>query len=395
MLWISMLLMAAMLCGSAMLTVRATVDYRTWKVAILAGEFGHWLGWVALVLAGIAAGLSLETAGWKSGVAGATAGLALLAAGLFARPALAARKLARTLPGRLEQAFGSAPVMGSPWSWRRLYRCSRVTPVKPETRVFAHLGEKDTLAMDFYRAEGAVEVPAGKAPCVIVIHGGGWDGGDRGMLPALNHRLARRGVAVAAITYRLAPKHPWPAQREDVLAAIAYLKSHATELGIDATRLVLLGRSAGGQLATAVAYGINDPAIRAVVALYAPHDLHFVWSIASEDGALNSVKLMRQYLGGPPDGERAALYDQGSGQHLAAPGAPPTLLMHGTLDELVWVRHSRRLAARLQALAVPHVLVELPWATHAYDFNLDGPGGQLTEFAIGWVIAATTRAPSR
>ena len=72
---------------------------------------------------------------------------------------------------------------------------------------------------------------------------------------------------MAAVSYRLAPQSVWPAQREDVLAAIAWLKANALKLGLDPTRLVLLGRSAGGQLAAAVGYGARDPAIRAAAAI--------------------------------------------------------------------------------------------------------------------------------
>jgi len=66
-------------------------------------------------------------------------------------------------------------------------------------------------------------------------------------------------------------------------------------------------------------------------------------------------------------------------------------LLHGSIDTLVWRRHSERLAARLSEAERPHVLVELPWATHAFEFNLAGPGGQLTTFAVRWFLHAVTR----
>jgi acetyl esterase/lipase len=88
----------------------------------------------------------------------------------------------------------------------------------------------------------------------------------------LNDWLARQGYAVASIDYRLCPEHKWPAQREDLLEAIEFLRAHATALGIDQAQFVLLGRSAGGQIATATAYWQHDPTIRGVVALYPPTD---------------------------------------------------------------------------------------------------------------------------
>ena len=67
------------------------------------------------------------------------------------------------------------------------------------------------------------------------------------------------------------------------------------------------------------------------------------------------------------------------------------MLLHGQLDALTWHRHSERLAARLAEFGVPHAFVSLPWATHAFEFNLNGPGGQLTTYAVEWFLAAVTR----
>jgi dipeptidyl aminopeptidase/acylaminoacyl peptidase len=104
--------------------------------------------------------------------------------------------------------------------------------------------------------------------------------------------------------------------------------------------------------------------------------------VSREDDALNSLRLMRQLLGGPPGGELAGSYETASAQFQAKASSPPTLLIHGEPDTLVWHRHSVRLAARLRELGVKHSLLELPWATHAFDFNTDGPGGQLADYAI-------------
>jgi dipeptidyl aminopeptidase/acylaminoacyl peptidase len=103
---------------------------------------------------------------------------------------------------------------------------------------------------------------------------------------------------------------------------------------------------------------------------------------------------MRQYMGGPPDGARRANYESASAQLLARADSPPTLLVHGVPDTLSWARHSERLAARLQELKVPHYYLRLPWATHAFDFNPDGPGSQLTGYAMEWFLAGVTK-PAR
>jgi acetyl esterase/lipase len=366
----------------SLLTLIRAPDYLwTWKLAILAGEYGHWLVLLPLGLAGLAC---LGPAGGCRIFtlvlcAGATAGLL--------RPVFTAWRLAPIIPREMHAALGGDE---APFNLdiRRLYLGAGTPGIAKQTEVFARPDGRE-LALDFYRPGYAKDVLEKPRPCVIVIHGGGWDDGDRTQLSVWNSRLVARGYAVAAISYRLAPQSIWPAQRDDVLAAIAWLKTQAPQLGIDPARLVLFGRSAGGQLATAVGYGANDPAIRGVIALYAPHDMPFAWSVSREDDALNSIKLFRQYFGGAPDTPaRQALYESASGQLLAHRGSPPTLLIHGVPDTLAWVRHSERLAARLQELGVPHYYLELPWATHGFDFNPDGPGGQLADGAIARFLAA-------
>ena len=366
----SLLLFAGLaLVVSLLAWVRAPNFVWAWKLAILVGEFGHWL--VLLPL-----GLAVLVGFGPAGV-GRLATLVLCGVAMagFLRPALNAWWLGRSMG---DGAF----------SFARLYFHEKPPVVAVRTEVFVRPDNQE-LKLDFYSAKAATDRPAA---CIVVIHGGGWDGGDRMQLAEWNQRLAAQGYAVAAISYRLAPQFIWPAQREDVGAAIDWLKAHAGELGLDPTRLILLGRSAGGQIAAAVGYGRHDPAIRGVIALYAPHDMPFAWSVSSEDDALNSVKLMRQYFGGPPDTpERLTRYESASGQLLATKDSPPTLLIHGVADTLAWYRHSDRLAARLRELGVRHEYLRLPWVTHGFDFNPNGPAGQLADRALTGFLAEVTR----
>ncbi len=356
-----------------------------WKLAIAMGEFGHWLVLLPVTLAVLA--WTLLT-GW---MCAATLVLAAVAAAALLRPAISAARIAQRLPRELSAAFGGEVAADeAAWSWRRAYFPPPLRRAVVTTEVLRAVGGEE-LRLDFYRASG-VSADGAARPCLVVVHGGGWDGGDRTQLAEWNHQWAARGYAVAAISYRLAPVHQWPAPHEDGMAAIGWLKANAVRLGIDATRLVLVGRSAGGQIATAVAYGANDPAIRGVVSLYAPQDMEFAWSVSREDDTLNSINLMRQYLGGPPDTEeRRAVYHSASAQRLATPTSPPTLLLHGTPDTLVWYRHSERMVAHLREVGVPHHYLALPWATHGFDFNRDGPGGQLADYAIATFLRRVTR----
>ncbi len=374
-----LLLSALALAALGTLTAVPAPAWSPWKLAVLAGEFGHWLALLAMVIVVTAA----LVRGASPTMATMALSLSLLAASLLLKPTFQAWRIGVRLPTQLSVCFGASPTSRPAFSFLRLFFGQDPVPVAPRTFKVA-----GGLPLDFYPPTRRDEADA--SPCVIVIHGGGWDSGDRTQLPKFNHWLANRGYAVAAISYRLAPHHPWPAQRDDVLAAIAWLQSRAGDLGIDPTRLVLLGRSAGGQIAECVAYAAGNPAIRGVVGFYAPSDLIFGYVNTHENDMLKSPSLMRQYLGGTPESARAN-YESASALLQAQRTSPPTLLLHGLNDALSWHRHSDRLAARLTELGVPHAYVALPWATHAFDFNLHGPGGQLTTFALEWFLAGVTR----
>lgn len=353
-----------------------------WRTTVLTGEYGH-------VLACLAGGWGVLTCVGLGEMTWFGMGGLLISGGAvvaFLRPIAGARRISRRLPDLLALSFGSGELRRPVFSVGKLF-AARPQSIPCATHEFA-----PGLKLDFRRAVNR----EGAAPCVIMIHGGGWDSGGRVEIPFFNDWLSHQGYATAAIEYRLAPEHLWPAQRDDVLSALDWLKTHATELGIDPQCFVLMGRSAGGQIASAVGYTARDPDIRGVISLYAPHDMPFAWSVSRSDDALNSERLMRQYLGGPPDTpEREERYFSASGHLNIDPERPmPTLLMHGCLDTLVWYRHSERFSASLEEAGHPHVFIELPWATHAFEYNLSGPSGQLTTYAVRRFLDSVTAIKS-
>ena len=379
--WSLLRLLGAIVFGvaAAMTVVQAPI-IPLFMVALVATEFGHWLFIIPLVIAFLPAR--------RTPLNCFTTALALVSSVLLLSPVNRANAVARHLPEELAHAFpgaaGSNAESPAPFSWKQLWFGSQVEPVAVEKSEYATHAD-ETLHLLFYRPSGTRP-----ATCVIVIHGGGWINGSATEGATLNHYLARRGFASAAIEYRFAPRWTWPAQRDDVLDAIEYLKKHATELGIDPHRFVLLGRSAGGQIAEAVAYGAHDPAIRGCIAFYAPADMHYAYQFARADDILNSLQLVNQYLGGTPT-EAKANYDSASSILLAQHDSPPTLLIHGQRDELVWFRQDERLSARLDLLGAPHYFVRLPWATHAFDANFNGPGGQISTYAVEAFLRSVTQ----
>ncbi len=346
--------------------IRAKVVW-LFQVQVGATEFGHWFALGALLL--------LVAGPWRSW----SALMAALAVGLLLSSAVRAAWFARALPAQFATT-GARP----PFSWTRLWTPHPVDSTEVMTLFFADHGGK-TLGMDFYPS--ATNQPS---PCIIVIHLGGWDSGSRHEFPETCRMLQQQGYAVASIDYRLAPKDPWPAQRQDVLDAIHFLQQGASAYFIKPDQFILLGRSAGGQIASAVALGANEPAIIGCISLYAPADLNFAWSYADPHDILDSDKLLRQYFGGTP-ADKPAEYDSASAIRFVTPQSVPMLLIHGTIDEMVWVKQSQRLAEKLREQGVRHHFLELPWATHACDFNPHGPAGQITEWAILQFLAELTK----
>jgi acetyl esterase/lipase len=371
------LILSMILLAMASLAVITAPTHLIWMVAIGATELGHMLAIICLGVIPI-----VWTNSWVG--KGAT-GICLAAAILASTPVLRAIRFNRDLPARLRTAFGEAmPSQSVPLRFGDLYKGVSPQEVSAETFVYSTI-DGDDLSLDFYGAQSS-----GSAPLVVVVHGGSWQSGDNRDFISMNRYLAGRGFAVADIIYRLAPQSKFPAAVEDTCAAIAFLRSRADKLKIDSNRIVLLGRSAGGQIALTVAYSANDPGIRGVISLYAPTDLYYSWENPGSPLILDTKSILRGYLGGSPT-EIPANYDQASPIRLVTPGSPPTLLLHGGRDELVSFQQSARLAKRLQEVGVPHLNLLLPWATHAYDYILRGPGGQISTYAIEYFLEAVMR----
>lgn len=377
------LALAAVLFAFSLLVLVPAPTSELWTLAIVIGEWGHYLAVFCLALAAVASRRRGLVARWAAVVAFA-------AALVCSVPVVKAAIIAKDLPARCTAAFGpSNSDLRAPLSFLDLFRGLPAGAVNVTEHVYGQFGAKK-LKLDLYRAETA----ASRQPLVVVIHGGSWNGGNQRELPALNRYLASHGYAVAAIDYRHSPTWHFPAPLEDVFSAIEFLKTHAAEFGIDADRIVLIGRSAGGQLALSAAYAQRDAAIRGVVAFYAPTDLALGYEKPSAPAVFDSRKVLEDYLGGPPAGNPEA-YALASPLNFVDATTPPTLLIQGALDPIVWQYHSELLAARLQYSERPHLYLALPWATHGCDANLSGPSGQLSLYAIERFLESVLRQPAQ
>lgn len=372
----------------ASLTVLPAPTHLLWGATLAATEWGYWIAVLALLP------LIPSAGGSRLGKIGALLSAAAIV--LFVMPVVKARELNRDLPSLFQKRFGDERRVRSyaaedpraePLIFPHLLRGASLLPVRYEERVFA-TREGQALTLDIYR-------PAyehGPLPGVVMVHGGNWQDGDNDEFRSLNSYLASHDFVVAAINYRLAPKWPFPAARDDVFAAIAHLKVHGEEVGMDPTRLAIMGRGAGGQLALLAAYTAGDPAIRGAISLYGPTDLQFGYEHPSPQHVVDSRNLIEAYLGGPP-AKAGEAYAAASPINFVTAVTPPTLLIHGMRDGVVSPEESARLESRLQAAGVKHLFVKLPWATHSCDLSFGGPCGQVATYAVERFLDAVMIAP--
>jgi len=229
--------------------------------------------------------------------------------------------------------------------------------------------------LDIYRRKG---VDLANAPVLVQVHGGGWTIGDKsqqGLL--LMNRMAARGWVCVAMNYRLAPKHPFPAQIIDVKKAIAWTREHIASYGGDPSYLVITGGSAGGHLASLAAltpdveeyqpgFEDADTSVSACVPFYGVYDLGGV----TGDRA---AELMRDKFLGPRvfrknPREHLTDFELASPITHVSPDSPDFFVIHGANDGLVSVRQARAFVERLREVSKGVVTyLELPGTQHAFE----------------------------
>ena len=194
--------------------------------------------------------------------------------------------------------------------------------------VYSNVGDRELL-LDAY-----IPKAEGQYPAVLVIHGGAWRFGDRKQLSNYAQSLAEKGFSCFAIDYRLAPKHKFPAQIEDCRTAVKWIRKNANQYKVDASKLGVIGYSAGGHLATLLGTtgeepneknGNFDMRVQAVVAGGAPTD--FRWMP-------DKGKWAKYWMGGDLDSVPEKFRLASSTAFVDAKD-PPVFFFHGTKDTLV------------------------------------------------------------
>ncbi len=240
---------------------------------------------------------------------------------------------------------------------------------------------------------------------MIYLHGGGWQSGHTRHSGAFEDwpgalaSIAARGYAVASVEYRLSAEAPFPAAVQDVKAAIRWLRGHARQYGIDASRAVVWGGSAGGQLAALVgascgaaaleplpatanqrpepgaatakpqspatpAANIESDCVQGVVAWYGVFDFSDVLRAPATAGGPRDTEY--RYLGCIAGKCSPATVAAASAITYVDAKDPPVLMIHGVNDHTVPIEQSRAYLAALRAKGVKAQLVELPGVDHSF-----------------------------
>jgi triacylglycerol lipase len=218
-----------------------------------------------------------------------------------------------------------------------------------------------------------------RLPCIFHIHGGGYVAGSVAGLSAVHRAFALETNSIlVSVDYRLAPETRFPGAIEDCYAALTWLVAHADELDVDASRIGVMGESAGGGLAAALALLVRDRHEHAlafqhliypmlddrtcVLAEPHPHVGHFIWT--PESNAYGWTSL----LGCPPGSDGVSPYAAAARAESLA-NLPPTYMATGALD--LFLEENLEYARRLTRHGIPLELHVYPGAYHAFNIAPD------------------------
>ncbi len=395
--WLRLALGALLLFLAAWIVVPPPT-YATLILAVGAPEVAAWL-----ILGGGAVTLLAVRAG-RSRMRSITVLAAVTAVALASVPFVRFAATARRFDAAMRAALGRDYLAGVAATTREgmrrhpldpfeLFTGLRGEPSRVVRGVRFAVNDGASLAMDIYRP-----APRGNYPAVVQIYGGAWQRGAPADNPAFASYLAAHGYVVFAIDYRHAPRWHWPAQLADVRAALRWIAEHGKEYDADTSRLAVVGRSSGAQLAMVAAYAPGGPPVRAVVDYYGPVNLVEGYRHPPRPDPLDVRRIEEAFLGGTPD-EAIERYRDASPITYAVRPLPPTLLVYAARDQVVEARFGAMLYERLRATGTTSVLLEIPWAEHGFDVVTGGPSAQLalyyTERFLAWAMSDGRDASQR
>jgi acetyl esterase/lipase len=283
----------------------------------------------------------------------------------------------------------------------QMARAPQLPPAADVTLRFASIDGIDLHAQVWRARRGDTYAADGKAgsPAVVYVHGGAFISGHMGSRPTLFDALAAAGIAVVDIEYRLASPPRWADAPADVLCALGWVEAHAVELGVDPSKIVIAGESAGGSLAMLAGYAAGTDLLasscggtavepRGVFAVAPAADLAGIWA----DRSIYALDrpFPEAYVGGSPS-EVPERYEMASPFRLLRADLPPTYLLTGANDHFVYVDRVVGLHEQLLAAGAPSRLVVAPFVDHGFDGFPNGFGAQVEEVLLPRFVAEVTR----
>jgi len=225
-----------------------------------------------------------------------------------------------------------------------------------------------SLQLDIYKPKNVTK----PLPLLVFIHGGSWSHGKRSDYMVYLMPFVKKGYMTATVSYRLLQDGTYPACIDDITDAVQWFYKNGDKYGYNPDRIALIGGSAGAHLALLAAYGWKNPMqssdttnarvaphrIKAVVDIYGPIDFTTEYA--------RNQPLITRFIAHPYT-ERPELYMEASPIHYVTKNVPPTMILHGTSDDLVPISQSDRLKACLDSLGVPNVYYKVPFWPHAMD----------------------------
>jgi len=259
--------------------------------------------------------------------------------------------------------------------------------------VYSRAGGEE-LKMDIHRPLDAGDKPL---PCVVVIHGGAWVGGQRQDMDQLARVFAAKGVVAANISYRLAkaPKfYRWPSMLDDAQTAVRFVRENAAKYRIDPLRIGASGASAGGHLALFLGsrdtrdpkpaeFPVHSSRVGAVLDLFGPTDMTKDYP---RNGAIDF--LFMTVLGKPRDQAQKEIEDASPIRFMDSKSAP-VFIVQGLADTLVSPNQSRTLEAKLRELGVPVESRYVEGMGHGGDLA-DPKVKAAYESGIDWLVGRIT-----
>lgn len=235
--------------------------------------------------------------------------------------------------------------------------------------VYARGGERD-LKLDLFLPKGG----EGARPGIVFIHGGGWQGGNRGQFHRQAAYLASKGYVGACIEYRLSGEAKFPAAVEDCKAAVRWLRAGTRDLRVDPDRIAVAGGSAGGHLAALLGTtaGMKDlegqgghaeqsSRVHLVVAFNGVFDLE----AAGKSGRASTT--IEKFLGAAFSA-KPELYRKASPMAHVDRSDPPFLFLHAADDTTVPIAQSKDMKKKLEEVGVKGELYEVDKGGHGF-FN--------------------------